>query len=142
MSWILNHIEEPSTNSANVDDIYAQEISNQLGHKIFPIRNIYLEKDTYSAEDLHISKPKSSLYISERGQYIIVPVKDPAYSYSITIDDKTITRQSITYGFNAIYAGHTPNNEYIILYIEYKPQINLTPCVIDIYLRPYNPEVE
>ena len=125
-----------------VDDSYALEISDQLGHKIFPIRNIYLEKDTYSAEDLHTSKPKSSLYISERGQYVIVPVSDPAHSYRITIDDKVITRQSIDYGFNAYYLGHTQVNGYIVLYIEYKPNIILEPCVIDIYLKPYNPEVE
>lgn len=141
MSWILDHIEAPSANSATVDDAYALEISNQLGHKIFPIRNIYLEKETYSAEDLHARRPKSSLYISERGQYIIVPVKDPAYSYNITIDDKTITRQSIDYGFNAYYLGHTQDNSYIVLYIEYKPSVILDPCVIDIYLNPYNPEV-
>lgn len=142
MSWILDHIEAPSANSAIVDDSYAQEMSDQLGHKIFPIRNIYLEKDTFSAEDLHIRQSKSSLYISERGQYIIVPVDSPAFGYNITIDDKTITRQSITYGFNTAYLGHSQNNEYIILYIEYKPQINLDPCVIDIYLIPRNPEVE
>ncbi len=137
MSWILDHIEAPSVNNATVDSEYAQNMSWELGHNIFPINQITLEKDIYTAEDLHIDYQLSSLYISERGQYLCVPITgEIADGYDIYIRNQD-TGRPISSSFNKYYLGALPvEDPCILLYIEYKEDTYAVPCLINIIIEP------
>lgn len=125
MSWNLIKIEEPTAGGNEVTQSNLNALSNEVGHDIFPIETIIGGNgDKYTAESIHEKFNLSSLYISERGQFVYIPYPYESSRWDIHIE--SVDGELDDY-FDAVCIGSTYDNnqDYFIYYIkrnDYQPE--------------------
>lgn len=100
-------------------------LSNEVGHDIFPIETIVGGNgDRYTAEDIHEKFDLSSLYISERGQFVYIPYPyDSTWLIHIGASDMDLNDYFDTVFIGSVYED---GQNYFIWYIkrnDYQPEL-------------------
>lgn len=101
-------------------------LSNEVGHDIFPIINIIDGNgNVHTAEDIHEKFSLSSLYISERGQFVYIPYPyESRWDIYIGSSDMDLNDFFDTIRIGSVYDDDGQN--YFINYIkrnDYQPEL-------------------